>query len=224
MHSDSKIIINQPAGLGDIFFCQKIAHVLLEKYSKIIWPINEHFLFINDYVFHENIEFVSKINFDYCEKQTIDLTQTNSFPGGVMKSKYNSLNVDFHDWQKYFNFSRNYQKERALFDKLNLNENEPYILISEHFGSYPDYIKRKQIDVTHDYKKIYIEIIDDFNVFDWCKVIEHAEEIYIVDTCFNYIIEKLDLKAKHLFLSSRYPDNSFDAIDGLFEKPWVKII
>jgi len=48
------------------------------------------------------------------------------------------------------------------------------------------------------------------NPFDWCKVMQLAEEIHIVDTCFVYIIEAMDCKAKKYCMYPRTP--YFDTI------------
>ena len=49
----SKIcIINQPAGLGDILFCQKIAHVALQEFGcdKVVWPVSEVYNYLHEYI------------------------------------------------------------------------------------------------------------------------------------------------------------------------------
>ena len=49
-------LIIQPAGLGDIFFCQKIAtHYSKNLGFKVIWPVYEHFLYIKDYIKNDGI-------------------------------------------------------------------------------------------------------------------------------------------------------------------------
>lgn len=42
--------IRQPAGIGDIFFTQKIAHHYVDKYYKEIWPVRSDLLWIHDYL------------------------------------------------------------------------------------------------------------------------------------------------------------------------------
>ena len=47
----SKIcLIRQPAGIGDIFFTQKIAMDYISKGYTVIWPVIEQFEFIKDYI------------------------------------------------------------------------------------------------------------------------------------------------------------------------------
>ena len=40
-------IIKQPAGIGDVFFLQKIAHVYRDYGCEIIWPLRDHIFWIS---------------------------------------------------------------------------------------------------------------------------------------------------------------------------------
>ena len=56
-----KYIFNQFQGLGDILFCEPIARYFYKNgINQIIWPINEEFLWLNEYLPY--INFVSKQN------------------------------------------------------------------------------------------------------------------------------------------------------------------
>ena len=39
------VLINQPCGIGDIFFLQKIVHLNLKKGNRVIYPVNDNLLF-----------------------------------------------------------------------------------------------------------------------------------------------------------------------------------
>ena len=43
-------IIKQPAGVGDVFFLQKIAHVYRQKGHEVLWPLREDILCISQYI------------------------------------------------------------------------------------------------------------------------------------------------------------------------------
>ena len=49
-------IIKQPAGIGDIFFCQKLAKIMMAHDYSVIWPVREDILWIGDYI--KDITFV----------------------------------------------------------------------------------------------------------------------------------------------------------------------
>lgn len=74
------IFIKQSAGLGDIFFCQKIAKNFseLNKGVDIIWPVLPEFLWIKDYIKIKNVSFVDENSFfegkefyNYCWSEVI---------------------------------------------------------------------------------------------------------------------------------------------------------
>ncbi len=71
---------------------------------------------------------------------------------------------------------------------------------------------------------IYVEMkyYDGINIFDWCKVIEKAKEIYTIDTSILFIIDKLFQNKifNHLHLWSRQLD--YIDIDGLFKQTYIK--
>ena len=41
-------LIKQPAGIGDIFFCQKIARYMAYHGYQIIWPLSPDIIWIKD--------------------------------------------------------------------------------------------------------------------------------------------------------------------------------
>ena len=55
-------------------------------------------------------------------------------------------------------------------------------------------------DLTFEYPTVNLRIIENFSLFDWCKVFENAIEIHTVHTGINYILDKLNLKAKKYYM------------------------
>ena len=61
-------LIRQPAGMGDILFCQKIARLLLDKkrVDRVIWPVIKEYEYIKDYVQYPNLTFINETHdFDF---------------------------------------------------------------------------------------------------------------------------------------------------------------
>ena len=50
-------LINQPAGLGDILLCQKMAYYYIDKGYNILWPVNSRYNYLNEYIGNEKINF-----------------------------------------------------------------------------------------------------------------------------------------------------------------------
>ena len=99
-------IINQPAGLGDIFYLQKISKLLSKNNFNIIWPVISQFSYIKDYIKETNITFVSeKEDFKYKniylknynqliqETHGDDIILSIPFVHVLMKQKYPMLNL-----------------------------------------------------------------------------------------------------------------------------------
>ena len=43
-------LIKQPAGIGDVFFCQKIARIMMQHGYKVIWPLRPDIHWIQRYI------------------------------------------------------------------------------------------------------------------------------------------------------------------------------
>ena len=213
----NKIIIRQPAGIGDIFFTQKIAYYLHNYYKlDIIWPVIPEFYWIKDYIKVPFIEFVSIESefegknalsndvpyiFEYDNFLVVPLQRADwVFPGSVMDAKYKMVDLEFEDWADYFSFERNIQKENELYCKiLGLSDDSKYCLVSKNYGSPP---KFETIDIRYhgDLDVINLSFINNITLIDWCKVIENASEIHTMDSSINFIIDKLNLKTNNLSL------------------------
>ena len=221
------VTIRQPAGIGDIFYCLKIACLLLQKGNKVVWPVIKEFSYIGDYIKYPNLSFPIHPNPAdgnaeiYNVKPIIPLQHADylipELREDVMKAKYELVKQDSADWLDYFCFFRNYEREGQLYRHLN-PMNEKYILRSNNVGSPPDFIK-KDIRLDHiDENKagspriIDIDVIEGYNIFDWCTLLEKASEIHMVDTAFMYIMEKLDLKGSVFKLYSRFNPANFNVV------------
>jgi hypothetical protein len=221
-------LIKQPAGLGDIFFTQKIVKSFMDKGHKVIWPVNENFMWLNEYMddifVNENTEFPHKNYYGGTHPlETEDLifiplqeADRHHPDVKIMASKYKMMGMDYSDWLEYFTFKRNSKKEDDLFyNKLGLSDNDEYCLILRNYGSPPNFLKFP-IDYVGDLKVIELDFYDNFTLFDWCKVIENASELHLIDSSINYIIDKLTLKTDKLTLYTRRPNN-FSEIDYIFK-------
>ena len=118
-------IIKQPAGIGDIFFCQKLAKIMMAHDYSVIWPVREDILWISDYIkditfVPEHWNFLDQTVFQnafgayvgddmaFISPATADMTHND---GKIMSSKYSMLGLDYRGWQDFFRFERNLEKE-----------------------------------------------------------------------------------------------------------------
>lgn len=229
-------IIKQPAGLGDIFFLQKLVCEIANEGYKIIWPVKNNFLFLTQYIRHPYLTFYAEDEMfpykDVYETQT-SVVATSEYlflplqyadryiAGSMMEAKYVWLNKSFENWVDYFSFKRNEEREDVIFSNiLGLQEQDDYILINKHFASLPEYQTITNIKHPTDRKVVEMDFYGLDNLFDWCKVIENASEIYTVETSICYLIEKLNCKASTIHLYSRNREPNFDYIKNIFNKSY----
>tara|TARA_R100000908_G_C3747826_1_gene142832 strand:+ start:851 stop:1543 length:693 start_codon:yes stop_codon:yes gene_type:complete len=215
---EKNCIIRQPAGLGDIFYTQKIAKKILSenKANIVIWPVIDNFIYLKDYLIDENIKYVKLSDFvKPINSFEVQLDGIHEYLNTttIMLAKYESVGLDPSDWANYFKFERNIKREERLYNKLITPEieGEGYILRSEYYGS-PPKPARYNLPYEGKFNIIDIKFYENVNIFDWCKIIENASEIHMVDTCFIYICEKLNLKSKSNFLYSRFKPANFSHI------------
>jgi len=224
-------LIRQPAGIGDILFCQKIAKTIQEEtdYKKIIWPVSPEYHYLRDYLIVDDVEFpLETENFPYKDvynSGNLYMVQTDDFLYVPLHTcdqieryckchnnvrahghmKYNFCNIEYTNWKDYFNIKRNYKKENELFDKLKLDVDEPYNFINNHYGTFPNYTT-VEITPNNNFRNVYMDFIEGFSLFDWCKVFEHAKEIHTMECGVWYILDKLELK--NVFIYSKYGNHN----------------
>jgi len=245
------LIINQPAGLGDIFFLQKAAKLHANTGYNVIWPINPEFSYLNDYLkypnikyyshesefplkehFNKNVILKSKITLDdenmlYCIP-FVHADYTMSLKSNFissMKCKYPFINLSNENWADYFEFTRNKDRELNLKNRLGIGDNEEFIFVNNLFASPPQMLKR-EININSKCKIVYNDGLP-CHIFDYCWIFENAKEIHTIESAFCYIIEKLQTTDK-LFMYSRIVNGinqhaNFDYIDGIHKKNWQKI-
>lgn len=203
-------IIKQPAGIGDVFFLQKIAEVYRQKNYEIIWPLRDNIFWISEYIPNVNwfkisdefigkelfnyVGFVEEEDFVYIDASTADRTY-NTDPTRIMASKYGMVGLDHTDWGKYFKFNRNIEKEKTLYyDVLGLKDDSTYVYVNDIVTT--DIVKtNKLINKKYDYPVIQNQIIDGFSLFDWIKVWENAKEIHSIPTALCFIVDVIKTDA-----------------------------
>lgn len=211
----NKYLIKQPAGIGDIIFCQKIAKTLQDRGHTIYWPVLPVIDYISSYIKLDGLG-VPMGSVDRTA-ELIDLDSSHSkLGGGILTSKYSYAGLDWRGWQEYVTFVRNYDRERELYRILNPND-EDYIIVNNNCGTPPNTVKYNiPYPKNSNIKVIPMTIIDKYTVFDWCLLLEKAKAIYTIDTSINYITEFLNLEADNLEVYSRYNPSNFSHIEGLW--------
>ena len=134
------------------------------------------------------------------------------------------IGTTHHDWQKYFNYERNDDREQKHLDKLNVEKGDEFIIINKRYGSLPNEVIFNDIKATvngHGLKIIEVTCNKNTHLFDWGKCFELAKQIYTIDTSFNYLFDKLNLITVPNVWTRR--KNDWSEIDYLFKNPFIKM-
>lgn len=225
-------LIKQPAGIGDVFFCQKIARIMMQNMYQVVWPLRDDITWIREYIpdiyfpsvedlfpgediFEKGAGFVIEDNGAFISTATADMTHND---GRIMSSKYSMLGIDYSDWKDYFKFERNLDKENELYyNVLNLTDDSEFVFINNLYNT--DIRDSKLLSKEQfNLQVVELKIIDGFTLFDWCKVLEKAKKIYTINTSINYIIEVLDTSYDEYVIYAHDEKNKSE-IDYLFNKP-----
>jgi hypothetical protein len=234
-------IIKQPAGLGDIFFSQKIAKTIIqEKFADIIvWPVIKEYTYLADYLIGDGITYINEEK-DFPFKKVylsgtpnmintpelfyVPLQSSDSVIRGLlpMMAKYKFVSMDLNGWEKHLQFKRNYGREKNL--EIYLNPVEPFVLINHHFGSKNYRYLNNKRDFTHLTNSIIMDYLGFDNIFDWIGLVEKAKEIHTVDTVWCYLLYNMGIK--NVTVYSRDPNNQnfFNYAKELFDKDWTYIL
>jgi hypothetical protein len=213
---DKICLIYQPAGIGDIFYSLGIANHYKKQGYRIIWPVVKEILDLQNYI--KDVEFYDWQNEfpkkEYYYNDNLNIIQTKEFVflplhratdilgGLVMPSKYKL-------------------KEDTLYtNMLGLAENEQYILVNQNFVTPPRTMKFP-IKLDTEYKMVPMNYIEGYSVLDWAKVLENASGIVTIDTCIQYMIDKLNTKAEFYYCYLRNNYGTYHQIKNLFTTPWI---
>lgn len=233
----SKIcLIRQPAGIGDIFFTQKIAKSYTSQGYTVIWPVISQFEFIKDYIKVDGLIFVNE-NADFPHRNIYqegysqpmkmdDLVYLpiqhfdRHFPNvSVMQAKYKMMDMDSSDWLSYFEFERNLEREQKLIDHYGVQDKE-FVFVNRMYGSPPD--SKPCVHMGQFENSIEMEYLGWDNLFDWIGLLLKAKHIYTVETSILYIISKLGLK--NVTVYSRHNPPSFHQVEHIFDKDLTYIL
>ena len=175
-------LIKQPAGIGDIFFCQKIARVMMQNRYQVIWPLRPDIHWIKDYIkdiyfptteddflgkdiYERGAGAVIEENGAFISTATADMTHND---GKIMSSKYSMLGLDHSDWKEYFKFERNFDKEDDLYyNVLGLKDDSEFVFINNLYNTD---IRDSELlsPENYDLPVVELKILEGFTLCDWC--------------------------------------------------------
>lgn len=236
-----KIVINQPAMLGDLLFIEPMVRSLYDAGHEVIWPVKDQYVWLKDYIKYPQIVKQSQYDIDYelCEIKEGYLPlrfatplfrgtdpHSGEFHEHFMLDKYRLLDLPLDMWRD-LTWERNYHKENELFDYLGLRDGEPYNLVNWFFKDIyePQPDMKMHQDELFDTKQLCVIMspLPGFTMLDWTKVIINAQKIYTVETALIYIIEVLPIKAEEIHMFSRSPyQDTLGGVANFISDRWIK--
>ena len=179
---------------------------MMDQGYQVIWPLRPDIHWIKDYIKDiyfptTDDDFIGKDIYDrgagavveeggaFISPSTADITHND---GKIMSSKYSMVGLDHSDWQDYFKFERNFDKEDDLYyNVLGLKDDSEFVFINNLYNT--DIRDCELLSPeNYDLPVVELKIMDGFTLFDWCKVLEKAKSVFTINTSINYLIDVLD--------------------------------
>lgn len=240
-----KILVNQPGGIGDIFYLQKAVRCLATDYkaTEIIWPVMDSLFPTTQRILYSGIQYIKLsefINTDF-DLQLDFHTADQKYPGSVMSAKYKyasslSLSGDIHDidWSNFFNLDNesNFSIERKrsiLYEKVYSNDIKgiDFILVNRNFNSPPNVIKcphmsddiLAELDKEKGYKDIShieMEVNENYDLLDWAHLCQFSKHVYTVETGLLFLLYKLNIPQVTVF--SKWNPPHYNHVNHIFNE------
>ena len=230
--------INQPAGIGDVFFTQAVSDEWISKGYDIVWPLVPQYAWAVDHIEKKNVTFCStEDDFEmkdvYGDHRWIESENRNNIyiplsyadryitDLGVMDAKLVFCNVTCEDWRNHITLLRNEDRENDLIKHLNINGEDDFTFLNRNYGTPPGMQKRQGMHVGG--KVVEMEVIDGFNIFDWIGIMMKAKEIHTIGTSICYLIDYFEdiIKPEKLVIYNRPEDSGFEHLKNVhLRKDW----
>jgi hypothetical protein len=221
------IYIYHHLGLGDHIICNGLVRSLIKNNLEYTLFVRPQYLNSVKYMYNDltNLSFKegcdnSINNFLY----SIDVH--NQIRIGFIQAPENyswdeyfyiQKNISFINRWEMFKIDRDFYKEDELLNKLN-PENSKFALIHNAGSDGNDRIDYSKIDPTLKIIKVSPEHTD--NIFSYLGLVYRAEEIHCVESCFNVLVDSLDVNTK-LFYHKNHNRRSVEKNQHKLKKQWI---
>lgn len=234
-----RIGLIQTRGIGDIVIAAPIAMYFIRQGHEVFWPIDSEFIepfqfalpLINFCPVEKSMTGTNTASYfiEYPKKvlEELNCTQTHILYSHLTgyefahanftkflsfdRYKYAVTGVPFFEkWNLKLN--RNTVRERELFNLLNLEPSEPYIVVHDVGSNF-----RAELLNSIDYRQERIIRITNLtdNFFDWLGVLENCREAHLIDSLYSNVVEQINFKIEKKF----YPRSGVE-FTPVFKTDW----
>lgn len=204
-------------GLGDHIVCNSIVRNICKKFSnqKIALFCTPRYVNAIKFMYSDihNIEIIS--GDDGIAHEIIDtIPAQNKILIGhhhvldmikrgltVEQGFFDQVGLKFKTKWDDFYISRNLQREEEIYKKLNPS-NEPYIFL--HEDAERNFIVKRELFTNHNIPVITPDMNLTDNIFDYITLIERAEEVHVIESCFMFLIDLILKKPRVSINTHRY--------------------
>lgn len=234
------IYIYHHLGLGDHLDCNAIARIYLNNYGydKVYVFSKEHYADMIEFMFRDEKDIeVIRIPGDNEEEEVKKELQSRQarrlakvghefYPWGKEKELNMGCAEIFYELSgiKYkhrfddFYFDRDRKEEERVYKKLN-PDNEKYIFVHDD-PKRGFKIPEEEIEKLSGNIKILRNDMSE-NMFYFCKILENAEQIHCMESCFRSLVESLDINGDLYFHNFRAAASGF--LGNSTRQPWKEI-
>jgi len=204
-------------GLGDQLICNAIIRNISKKFTnkRIVVFCKERCKVSINFMLRDllNVEIIAKDDYDVqcfldniAPEDKIYIGHQNFFSNlqhveNAEKSFYQQVGLNFNKKWSDFYVERDIAREQLLFDRYSL-QGKKYIIIQDDQKN--NRIINKNIINTKDVE-VFVpdESITD-NLFDYLTIVENAQEIHCVESCFMYMMDLCFATIKAELYAHRY--------------------
>jgi len=188
-------------GLGDQITCNGLVRELYKRHPKLYVYSKLKYFYSIEFMYRDLENLTVLPMEEIGAHNMVSYHGVNNFynlgllPGTtVEKGFYQQADVDFNKKWESFKIVRDPERENRLFNHFNLKPNE-YIFFHDD-TSRNQAIKLEKIE-NKNLPIFRAKPEHTNNVFDFCKIIENAKEIHVIESCFMFMI---DLVFKNIFI------------------------
>lgn len=245
----NNIVVNQYFGLGDILFIEPIYRYLSDLGLKVIAPIQDQYIWIQDHIRFVDFRKMSGFDMDY-ERfdfgilKTLtgeEITDTAYLPLRFsdqiyrdlrphdssasrywMTDKYSVLGLDYNKWSS-IKLERNKEREKTLKSIVlkDIGDSE-YDFCNSFYQNALNVGLNLESRVKREIPLVSMSKLEGYTIVDWSSIIEGAKKVHTVSTSLLYMIQAIHQEGKEYHLYPRLPEKGFYTVEEFLPSYWTK--
>ena len=217
----NQVIIYHHLGLGDHIMCNGLVRKLIEKNSwDKVYVITKDYTTDSVAFMYRDIPTIECVNVK-TDREACDHIVKTAIPSIVIGHSnlnltnqkvdecfYSQVGINLNEKWNSFRIDRDVNREKKLMDIFKISSDDHFVFVhddnnkriaSERLSHFEGSVIRPIPSVTN-------------NAFDYCSMIELADEVHCVDSSFRSLTDMLDVQGQLFF--HKYASNAYKAFPG----------